>query len=140
MKIHHIGYLVKKIDRAVEAFYNLGFQLKQKKMYDEYRKIHIVFMEKDDYVIELVSPVGEDSIVSGIIKQYRNAPYHLCYSSDKFEKDLKYLSQQGYVQMEEPCVAPALGNGRVVFFMSPVIGIVELYEKKREGAETPEKQ
>lgn len=128
MKIHHIGYLVKKIDTAVEAFDNLGFQPKQEKIYDEYRKIYIVFMEKDGYVIELVSPVGKDSVVAGLIKQYRNAPYHLCYSSDEFEKDLKYLSQHGYVQMDEPCIAPALGNGRVVFLMSPVIGMIELYE------------
>ena len=80
MKIHHIGYLVKKLDRAVEAFETLGFQLKQKKIYDEHRKIHIVFVEKDGYVIELVSPVGKDSVVSGLITQYRNMTYHFCYS------------------------------------------------------------
>lgn len=133
MKIHHIGYLVKKLDRAVEAFETLGFQLKQKKIYDEHRKIHIVFVEKDGYVIELVSPVGKDSVVSGLITQYRNMPYHLCYSSNEFEKDLKYLSQQGCVQIDEPCIAPALGNGRVVFLMSPVIGMIELYEKNKGG-------
>ena len=109
MKIHHIGYLVKKLDRAVEAFETLGFQLKQKKIYD--------------------------SVVSGLITQYRNMPYHLCYSSNEFEKDLKYLSQQGCVQIDEPCIAPALGNGRVVFLMSPVIGMIELYEKNKGGGD-----
>lgn len=128
MRIHHIGYLVKKIDKAAEAFENLGYRIKQEKIYDEYRKIYICFMEKDGYVVELVSPAGKDSVVAGIIKQYRNAPYHMCYSSDEFEKDLIYLSNHGYVQIDEPCAAPALGNGRVVFLMSPVVGMIELYE------------
>ena len=42
----------------------LGYEITQPATYDEIRKIHICFLEKDGYRIELVSPASEDSVVS----------------------------------------------------------------------------
>lgn len=53
LKIHHIGYLVKKINAAVKEFEHLGFTLIQDITYDNYRKVNICFLEKDGYTIEL---------------------------------------------------------------------------------------
>ena len=47
MRIHHIGYLVKKMDKAVKAFLNLGYTLVQDVVLDDYRQVTICFMEKD---------------------------------------------------------------------------------------------
>lgn len=129
MRIHHIGYLVKKNDKAQISFEKLGYVIKQPVVYDEYRKIDICFMEKDNYLIELVSPAASDSVVSEIIKQYRNSPYHICYASDDFDNDLTELSENGYVQIGEPNVAPAIGNKKVAFFLSPTIGMIEIVEE-----------
>ena len=71
-KIHHIGYLVKKIDAAIRDFAQLGYVVTQNTVFDSFRKIHICFMEKDGYVIELVSPADENSIVAGLLKKYKN--------------------------------------------------------------------
>ncbi len=128
MKIHHIGYLVKKIDKAQSKFENLGYKVKQTTIHDTYRNVLICFMQNGDYVVELVSPAGGDSVVDGLIEKYRNSPYHICYASDNFDSDTANLRLAGYVQIDEPCIAPAINNKRAVFFMSSSIGLVEVVE------------
>ena len=56
MRIHHIGYLVKNMQKAEAGFVSLGFRKIEDSCHDTYRKVDIIFMEKDGYVIELVSP------------------------------------------------------------------------------------
>lgn len=128
MKIHHIGYLVKNIEKAKAAFVKLGFVLESDVVYDDFRKVDICFLTKDGYRVELVSPKSEDSVVSRLIKQYRNAPYHLCYETERFDEERSALEANGFTCMDEPCPAPALGGKRVAFLMSASIGIIELYE------------
>ena len=55
MKVHHVGYLVKKLDKAAEEFEKLGFVRQGDMTNDTYRKVDILFLEKDGYVVELVS-------------------------------------------------------------------------------------
>lgn len=93
MKVHHVGYLVKKLDKAAEEFEKLGFVRQGDMTNDTYRKVDILFLEKDGYVVELVSPNAPDSVVSGLIKTYKNAPYHICYESADFQADLEQLTQ-----------------------------------------------
>lgn len=128
MNIHHIGYLVKKIEKAKASFLKLGFALEADTVYDDYRKVDICFLVKDGYRVELVSPKSDDSVVANLIKQYRNAPYHLCYTTTEFEQDMENLELNGFVRMGEPTPAPALAGNKVVFFMNASIGILELYE------------
>lgn len=129
MRVHHIGYLVKKIEKAEQKFGLLGFSVVKEAVYDEYRRVNISFMEKDGYVIELVAPADKDSVVSELYKKIRNAPYHICYTAENFEKDLEELLSNGFVQIDEPCPAPAIGGKKVVFLMNAAIGMVELLEE-----------
>ena len=91
MNIHHIGYLVKKGPKAQAAFEALGYIAEGEWTHDEIRKVDILFLQKDGYRIELVSPYAPDSVVSGLIRTYKNAPYHLCYEAENFEKELAEL-------------------------------------------------
>ena len=126
MKVHHVGYLVKKLDKAAEEFEKLGFVRQGDLTNDTYLKVDILFLEKDGYVVELVSPNAPDSVVSGLIKTYKNAPYHICYESADFQADLEQLTQNGYVQIDQPAPAPAIGNRNVVFLMNSRLGMIEL--------------
>ncbi|HBA68251.1 MAG TPA: lactoylglutathione lyase [Lachnospiraceae bacterium] len=126
--IHHIGYLVKKIDKAMEAFQHLGYSAVSDIIYDGGRKVHICFMEKDGYRIELVSPGDSSSVVSGLLKKYKNSPYHICYETADFETDFASLSAEGFTAIDTPTPAPALGGRRVVFLMNPFLGMIELLE------------
>lgn len=131
MKIHHIGYLVKKLPRAAEAFEALGYVRLGDVTADGYRKVDILFLEKDGYVIELVSPNAPDSVVAGLIKTYKNAPYHICYLCGDLEKESECLVSAGYFQIDAPMPAPALEGRRVCFLMHPQMGMVELLEEAR---------
>ena len=129
LKVHHIGYLIKKMDAAIQSFENLGYQMIQGTVYDDIRKVNICFMEKDGYQIELVSPASEDSVVSGLMKKYKNSPYHICYETENFDKDYQTLTENGFITIDTPTPAPALQNREVVFLTHASMGMIELLMK-----------
>ena len=124
MNIHHIGYLVKKGPKAQAAFEALGYIAEGEWTHDEIRKVDILFLQKDGYRIELVSPYAPDSVVSGLIRTYKNAPYHLCYEAENFEKELAELEAMGdgskqylvdfSLKRENPTRAENFGNSNPV--------------------------
>lgn len=126
LKIHHIGYLVKKIEKAKKTFESLGYLVEQDTVRDEIRKVDICFLTKDGYRVELVSPFSEDSVVAGLLKKYKNAPYHICYESEDPGTAIRELTENGFAAIDTPTPAPALGGCNVVFLTSPVIGMIEL--------------
>ena len=128
LKIHHIGYLVKKMDAAIESFLHLGYIVQQDTLYDNIRRVHICFMEKDGYVIELVSPADSGSVAAGLMKKYKNSPYHICYETKNLDGTFALLSAEGYTAIDTPTPAPALQGRRVVFLMNPFLGMIELLE------------
>lgn len=126
LKIHHIGYLVKKIERAKKSFISLGYQIEQDIVHDDIRKVDICFLIKDGYRVELVSPFSEDSVVAGLLKKYKNTPYHICYEADDTDAAYLELTKNGFAAIDTPTPAPALGGCSVVFLTSPVVGMIEL--------------
>ncbi len=129
MKINHIGYLVKNLDKSLNAFLKLGYKIKQKTILDEYRQIKICFIEKNGYVIELVTPISKTSIVSKLIKKIGNSAYHICYETDDILSEMKNLENSGYILCSELHQAIAFQNRRVCFYLNPYLGIIELLEK-----------
>ena len=129
MKIHHIGYLVKKIEKAIKAFEGLGYTLTHGVILDEYRKADICFLEKDGYVVELVSPVSRDSVVAELSKRLGNTPYHICYETDDMDIEVEKLIDQHYVICSEKHEAVALDGKKVCFLIHPFMGMIELVEK-----------
>ncbi|MBQ3373441.1 MAG: VOC family protein [Oscillospiraceae bacterium] len=126
MRIHHIGYLVKHIEAARERFEELGYNLKTDVVKDKERGVLICFIEKDGYLIELVSPAGEGSSVKSLIKRYGNTPYHICYQADDFDRDLSELEAGGFLRIDSPSPAPAIEGRKVCFLQNSQIGMVEL--------------
>lgn len=129
LEVHHIGYLVKKMDAAILSFKNLGYQVIRDTIYDDIRKVYICFLEKDSYCVELVSPASEDSVVSGLLKKYKNSPYHICYQTENFDADYQTLLSSGFISIDTPTPAPALQNRDVVFLTSASMGMIELLRK-----------
>lgn len=136
MKIHHIGYLVKKIDKAKEAFLELGYTVRQETVADDYRQVQICFLEKDGYVVELVSPLSGESVVAGLIKKFGNSPYHICYETDTYEKELEELQEKRYRICSESHEAIAIGGRNVCFLIHPHLGMIELVEGENESQKT----
>ena len=129
MTVHHIGYLVKKLERARLAFEALGYCVEQETVRDEFRKVDIVFLVKDGYRIELVSPYDPASVVAGLLARTGNAPYHVCYEVADLDAEIERLRDAHYVVSSEPAPAPACGGARVAVLVHPYLGMVELLEK-----------
>ena len=129
MKIDHIGYAVRRIDRAIVAFKELGFDFGEI-IDDTDRNVRLAFGVKDGYRIELVSPLDKEktSPVDQYIIGASGTPYHICYSSSDFEKELETLKSRGYKVIIEPKPAVAFGGKRVVFMMNISFGLMEIVE------------
>ena len=130
MKIHHIGYLVKRLEKAAAAFTALGYEREEFVNRYESSGMHLLFLQKHGYRSELASPYRPDSVVSGLLKTYKNAPYHICYESGDFAADTAALEEGGYLRIGEAQAAPAIGGRKVVFFMHPAMGMIEVLEEK----------
>jgi methylmalonyl-CoA/ethylmalonyl-CoA epimerase len=128
LTIHHIGYLVKKIVPAIRSFEALGFQVAREVTRDDIREVDICFLEKNGYRVELVSPYSATSVVAGLLKKYKNCPYHICYETSHFEEALEELTSHGYVMMGSPTPAPAIDQHPVVFLMNASLGMIELLD------------
>lgn len=129
MKINHIGYLVKKLEKAKKEFLGLGYQEIQEDVYDDFRGINICFLEKDGYVVELVESVISDSVVAGLYKKVGNSPYHICYEVENLEQAMEELRGKRYVSWDEPHEAKVFGGKRVCFLIHPYLGMIELLEQ-----------
>lgn len=129
MTIHHVGYLVRSVERARKTFEGLGYAAEGETTRDESRKIDILFMINGTERVELVAPYAEDSAVGDLRKRIGSAPYHICYETEDIKREVEALTGNGYVLTAEVAPAPAIGGKNVAFLLHPAIGIIELVEK-----------
>lgn len=128
MRVHHIGYLVRKVERAAQTLEALGYVREGNVTRDEFRGIDILFLVNGETRVELVAPYAEDSAVGELKKRVGNAPYHICYISDDLDADVARMTENGYVLTSPANAAPAIGGNRVAFLMNAAIGLIELVE------------
>lgn len=128
MKIHHVGYLTKKLEKSREQFLALGFSVEKPSKYDEIREINIEFLTKDGYRVELIEPTGRDSRMYPLLKSYRNTPYHFCYEVGDINKAIEELEELNYQVIDPPQTAPCIDGAPVAFLMHRSMGIIELVE------------
>ena len=131
MKIHHIGYLVRDVEKTAEQMRKLGFRSVTRTVYDPLRDVDIQFLESSEHTIELVSPKSEKSVVWKQLKKSGVSPYHMCFSVSDIDQHISMIVQEeGYVTLQPPLEAPAIANAKVAFLYNPDIGIIELIEEE----------
>ncbi len=128
MKIDHIGYAVKNIDKAKKSLETIGYAFDDV-VEDFDRNIYISFGEMDGYRIELVSPISAGSPVDMQLSKLGPTPYHICYKSTDIEADIKLLQSQRFKVAIPLASAVAFGNKRVVFMYSLSVGLIEIVEE-----------
>ena len=129
MKINHIGYAVKRIDRAITAFQKLGYEF-EPVIDDTDRNVKLAFGSKDGYRIELVAPLDKklESPVDQYLSNAVGTPYHICYESESLDAEIEELKTQGYKVVIEPRPAVAFDGRRVVFMVNIGFGLMEIVE------------
>lgn len=133
MKVEHIGYAVKNIEKSMSVFQKMGYVFGEV-IDDTDRNIKIAFGVMDGYKIELVAPLEKDkpSPVDAYVQKSGNTPYHICYESEDFEADVKQLEEQRFKIVIPPAPACAFGGRRVVFMNQLSMGLLEIVEAEHE--------
>ena len=127
MRIDHIGYAVKNIDKAKKPMETLGYTF-EPTVEDTDRNIFIAFGELDGYRVELVAPMSEGSPVDMYLSKIGPTPYHICYRSADIEADIAELQKNRFKVSNPLAPAIAFGNKRVVFMYSLSVGLIEIVE------------
>ena len=128
MKIDHIGYAVKNIDKAKKTMEVLGY-IFEDTVEDKDRNIYIAFGEMDGYRVELVAPIGPGSPVDMHLSKIGPTPYHICYKSADIGSDIERLQANRFKVAIPLAPAIAFGNKRVVFMYSLSAGLIEIVEE-----------
>jgi methylmalonyl-CoA/ethylmalonyl-CoA epimerase len=98
MKIHHIGYVVKDIEKYKK---NLVVGNILKEVYDDTQNAKLVLIESENIFIELIEPQTEDAFTYSFL-QKGGGYHHLCYETTKEEaeyliKEKKMIKVLGWV-------------------------------------------
>lgn len=126
MKVHHIGYLVKHIERAMASFALLGYAVERDIVYDPDRQVDISFLVNGETRVELIMPKSKTSPLYPLLAHYKNAPYHICYQVPDMDEAVERLRGSGMMMMQPPAPACAIDGNAVAFFIDAQIGILEL--------------
>lgn len=136
MKIDHIGYLVRDIDKALAQFEALGFARETEIIEDsDTRNVALCFLRSEGVRIELVSPLhnGRPSVVDATLQRQGDGPYHICYRVQGSLADaLATLRGQGWLVVTPPAEAVAFGGRKVAFLYRNNVGLIELVESEDE--------
>lgn len=126
MQPHHVGYLVKNIEKAILEFKQLGYIAISAVIYDPHRDINVCFLKNQDLCVELVMPASDKSVVFSLSKKMSGMPYHICYSVEDIGKEAQNLRERGYLPLGQAMPAPALGGALAACYFCQGIGIIEL--------------
>ena len=128
MKVHHVGYLTKRLDKTLAEFLRLGYHTEKEAAYDSVRDVNIAFVQNGAYRVELIEPAGEGSPLAPLLSRYKNTPYHICYETEDLEASEKELAEAGYTVFQPAAPAPCIDGRRVEFLLHRSMGIIELLE------------
>jgi len=98
VKIHHIGYVVKNIEKYKK---NLIIDEVVKEVYDDTQRAKLVLLKTDNVFIELIEPQNEKSFTYNFLRK-GGGYHHLCYevskdTAESFIKDKKMIKVLDWV-------------------------------------------
>ena len=129
LKVHHVGYAVPDLGKAIDEFAVLGWMVSSEIVDDESRQVRIVFLTNGASVVELVAPLSPESPITKQLAKGCGTPYHICYEVESLEDAEAYLKDRRFIVFKKPAIAPAISGRRVEFLYAKQNGVIELVEK-----------
>jgi methylmalonyl-CoA/ethylmalonyl-CoA epimerase len=130
MKLHHYGFATKSIEKSLQAFKLLGYEVVSGKIYDPLQGVEILFIKNGaDHLIELVAPAQIENPVSKILSKSGCSLYHICYEVEDLEVAITQLKNNKYLVVLKPTPAIAFNNRYICFLYHSQLGLIELLQK-----------
>jgi methylmalonyl-CoA/ethylmalonyl-CoA epimerase len=128
LNFHHVGLLVENLGFSIHHYSELFGERNISKIYKiNSQKVNVCFVKVgDDTFIELVEPIGEDSVVSKLLKK-RISYYHVGYKVSNILAEVKKLEKLNYKAMDF-FNSEAFDGKRCVFLFNPDAHLIELIE------------
>lgn len=126
---HHFGIACRDIEKTAAAYCAIGY-IKGETVFDPLQNINISFLSHESMpIVELLSPVDENSPVVQILEKNGVTPYHTCYEVDNIDAAVKSFKRLRYLVVSKPKTACAIDGRRVAFLYNADMGLIELVEK-----------
>lgn len=112
MTVHHIGIIVKSIERNIALYTKLGYVPVSGVVIDNIQYNKIFFLQNHFHKIELIEALNEKSS----IYHFKEGYHHICYEVDNpnaFLHDFKHM-KIGKI-FTKPMRAPGIDNREIVF-------------------------
>jgi len=125
---HHTGIVTKDIELSKHFFLNLGYQA-SKTFEDESQGSTIVLLKKTrSSIIELISPMNEQSPSYGWLKRIGGGAYHICFEikDENLVDGIDYFKSLNFTPITKPTLSPAFNGASVVFLWGKEAGLIEL--------------
>ena len=115
LQFHHIGIATDDIEKSISLYEVLGYVSQGlRTVIDPIQKVELAFMFRENHpLIELVSPLNDDSPVKSILNKMRTTPYHTCYEVPIIEETIKDLKKQRFILIQKPTPAIAFNNRKI---------------------------
>jgi len=105
MHLHHIGYVVESIEKAMPGFVrSLGARWDGQIFEDPYQKVRVAFLSTNslDAQIELVEPAGNDSPISRFLRERGGGLHHCCYEVGDLKECISAMRREGIPRRGTP--------------------------------------
>lgn len=130
MDFHHIGIATNNIIETTNKYRLFGYQTSTETFHDPIQNVLISFMEKlNSPLLELVSPINQDSPILNILNKNGTIPYHFCFEVDDIENEVLSLKKNKFILVSKIVPAVAFNNRLVCFLYSKESGLIELLNK-----------
>jgi methylmalonyl-CoA/ethylmalonyl-CoA epimerase len=116
-KIEHIGIAVKSLEHSNDLFSKLFGESSYKTEAVESEGVNTSFFKVGTNKIELLEAINEDSPIAKFINKKGEGIHHIAFEVDDIEAEVKRLTQEGFVVLNE---TPKKGaDNKLVVFLHP---------------------
>jgi methylmalonyl-CoA/ethylmalonyl-CoA epimerase len=133
MRLHHVGYVVKSIEKTADRFaQSIGASWDQKIILDPLQGARVAFLASYEHalpLVELVQPGVEDSPVSNFMKR-GGGLHHLCYEVKSLERQLESSRRIGATLVRAPLPAVAFEGRRIAWVFTRDRLLIEFLETR----------
>lgn len=115
-KINHIAIVVADLDVSLQAYHDLlGLPIGDRKVMTE-QAVEIAFLPAGDSLLELITPITEDSGVAKYLAKRGEGIHHICLEVDDVDAALAEMQAKGAQLINEQVIQAAEGRA---FFLHP---------------------